>query len=200
MISRKRIVAVDDSNVVLKTLKNVMDNEGAVLHAFSTGARALEYLAQKDERPDLIILDIEMPIMSGYDILEQIKKTDHLKNVPVIFLTSNHEKEQVMKAVTGGVKDYVVKPTNKEILLKKLYALLKDPSVNSTEEGPENNSENSAEASTENNAESSAEASTENNLENSAEASTENNSENSTEASTENSTQDNEHNENKESV
>ena len=188
MISRKRIVAVDDSNVVLKTLKNVMDNEGAVLHEFSTGARALEYLAQKDEIPDLIILDIEMPIMSGYDILEQIKKTDHLKNVPVIFLTSNHEKEQVMKAVTGGVKDYVVKPINKEILLKKLYALLKDPSVNSTEEGTENNSENSAEASTENNSE------------NSTEASTENNSENSAEASTENSTQDNEHNENKESV
>ena len=123
---RKRIVAVDDSNVVLKTLKNVLDKDQYELHAFSAGTRALEYLEQKDKIPDLIILDIEMPFMSGYDVLERIKKMPHLRLVPVIFLTSNNQKKEVMKAVTDGVKDYVVKPIDKEVLLKKLYLLFED--------------------------------------------------------------------------
>ena len=121
---RKRIVAVDDSNVVLKTLGSVLDKEEYELHAFSTGARALEFLVQKEKKPDLIILDIEMPIMNGYDILKRIKKMTHLEFVPVIFLTSNAEKKQVMKAATGGVKDYVVKPIDKDILMRKLRSLL----------------------------------------------------------------------------
>lgn len=121
---KKRIVAVDDSNVVLKTLKNVLDKEEYELHLFSTGTRALEYLEQKDKIPDLIILDIEMPIMNGYDVLARIKKIPHLRHIPVIFLTSNNQKKEVMKAVTDGVKDYVVKPIDKEVLLKKLYLLL----------------------------------------------------------------------------
>ncbi|MCH5260074.1 MAG: response regulator [Lachnospiraceae bacterium] len=121
---KKRIVAVDDSNVVLKTLKNVLDSEGYEFHPFSTGTRALEYLEHREKIPDLIILDIEMPIMNGYDVLARIKKIPHLRHVPVIFLTSNNQKKQVVKAVTDGVRDYVVKPIDREVLLKKLYLLL----------------------------------------------------------------------------
>ena len=204
MIFRKRIVAVDDSNIVLKTLKNVLEEEGFEFHAFSTGTRILEYLTQKEEIPDLIILDIEMPIMSGYDILDQIKRIDHLNDVPVIFLTSNNKKEQVMKAVTGGIKDYVVKPINKEILLKKLYALLKDQLVDGEEESTEGSSENSTGESTESSTENSVEESTGNSSENSTEESTENSSESSagekTEDSSENSTENNEHDGDKETV
>ena len=123
MDSKKRIVAVDDSNVVLKMLKNALDKDEYELHPFSTGKRALEYLVQKDKIPDLIILDIEMPEMNGYDVLERIKKMDHLESVPVIFLTANNEKKQVLKAVTGGVKDYVVKPIDKDILTRKMNIL-----------------------------------------------------------------------------
>ena len=125
MGSQKRIVAVDDSNVVLKTLKNVLDKEYE-LHAFSSGTRALEYLEKKEKMPDLIILDIEMPIMNGYEVLKRIRKIPYLQRVPVIFLTSNNQKKEVMKAVTDGVKDYVVKPIDKEVLLKKLYSLLEN--------------------------------------------------------------------------
>ncbi|MCH5345379.1 MAG: response regulator [Acetatifactor sp.] len=125
MISKKRVVAVDDSNVVLKTLKNVLDKEEYEFHPFSTGTRAVEYLVQKDKIPDLIILDIEMPGMNGYEVLERIKKMKHLESVPVIFLTSDGEKKQVIKAVTGGIKDYVVKPIDKDILQEKIQTLLK---------------------------------------------------------------------------
>ena len=121
----KRIVAVDDSNVVLKTLKNVLDKEEYELHLFSNGSRALEYLEQKNNKiPDLIILDIEMPIMSGYDVLKRIKQILHLRAVPVLFLTSNNAKKEVVKAVSGGANDYMVKPIDKEVLLKKMHLLL----------------------------------------------------------------------------
>ena len=129
----KRIVAVDDSNVVLKMLQNVLNKEEYDMHPFSTGKRALQYLMQKDHIPDLIILDIDMPEMNGYEVLERIKKMDHLENVPVIFLTANSEKKQVIKAVTGGVKDYVVKPIDKEILMKKLRSLFNNQPAGDTE-------------------------------------------------------------------
>ena len=121
----KRIVAVDDCNIILKTLKNMLDKEAYDVHPFSSGRRALQFLMQKDQIPDLIILDIEMPEMNGYVMLERIKKMEHLENVPIIFLTANNEKKQVVKAVTGGANDYVVKPLDKDILMKKIRSLLK---------------------------------------------------------------------------
>ena len=134
MDSLKRIVAVDDSNVVLKMLKNVLDQDRYELHPFSTGKRALEYLVQKDKIPDLIILDIEMPEMNGYEVLDRIKKMDHLEGVPVIFLTANNEKKEVLKAVTGGVKDYVVKPIDKDILTRKMNILFNSKLAGNMEE------------------------------------------------------------------
>ena len=136
MDSKKRIVAVDDSNVVLKMIKNVLDKEYE-LHPFLTGKRALEYMVQKDKIPDLIILDIEMPEMNGYEVLERIKKMDHLEGVPVIFLTANNQKKQVIKAVTGGVKDYVVKPIDKDVLTKKIFWLLQDKPTDDMEDSEE---------------------------------------------------------------
>ena len=123
-MAKKRIVAVDDSNIILKTLKGMLDKEEYELHAFSTGSRALEYLVQRDKIPSLIILDIEMPEMNGYMVLNRIRQMSHLDRVPVIFLTSNGEKTQVIKAVSDGVKDYVVKPVDKEILMEKIQTLL----------------------------------------------------------------------------
>ena len=122
----KKIVAVDDCNVVLKILKGVLDKDLYELHAFSNGNRALQFLMQKDKKPDLIILDIEMPEMDGFAVLEQIKKMKHLEDVPVIFLTANNEKHQVIKAATDGIKDYVIKPIDKDILMKKIYLLLEN--------------------------------------------------------------------------
>ena len=144
----KKIVAVDDSNVVLKMIKNVLDKEEYDLHPFTTGKRALAYLVQKDRIPDLIILDIEMPEMNGYEVLERIKQMDHLKNVPVIFLTANNEKKHVIKALSGGVNDYVLKPIDKDILTRKMNSLLRDQPADGTESGEQAESGGQAESRT----------------------------------------------------
>lgn len=121
---KKRIVAVDDSAIVLKTLEKVLGTQYDV-HSFSGGARALQFL--KNRTPDLIILDIDMPEIDGYEMLRLIKEKDHLKDVPVIFLTSNNDKRYVVKAVAGGAKDYCVKPIDEEILLEKVRVQLGEP-------------------------------------------------------------------------
>lgn len=120
---KPKIVAVDDSAIVLKMLGKVL-NKKYELHPFSTGERALQFLKDEERKPDLIILDIDMPEMNGYEVLEEIKEIEHLDDVPVIFLTSNNDRNNVIKAVVGGAKDYVIKPIDEEILLNKIRNLL----------------------------------------------------------------------------
>lgn len=122
-LDKKKIVAVDDSGIVLKLLTKLL-GEKYDLHAFSGGTRALQFLKDKDRTPDLIILDIDMPEINGYEMLKMIKEKEHLKEVPVIFLTSNNDRDHVVRAVAGGAKDYVVKPIDEEILLDKVRAAL----------------------------------------------------------------------------
>lgn len=126
---KKKIVAVDDSGIILKMLIKVL-GEKYDLHAFSGGMRALQFL--KTKTPDLIILDIDMPEINGYEMLKMIKERDHLKDVPVIFLTSNNDKNHVIKAVAGGAKDYVVKPIDEDVLMEKVCTLIDASSKNKT--------------------------------------------------------------------
>lgn len=127
IFNKKSIVAVDDSVIVLKMLNKVL-GEKYDLHAFSGGKRALQFL--KDRSPNLIILDIDMPEIDGYEMLKMIKEKEHLRDVPVIFLTSNNDKNHVVKAVAGGAKDYVVKPIDEEILTEKVQAALEEAATN----------------------------------------------------------------------
>ncbi len=124
MTDKKSIVAVDDSGLILKVLEKLLSEEYAY-HAFSKGMRALKYL--KDEKkPDLIILDIDMPEINGYEMLEMIREKDELKEVPVLFLTSNNDKEHVIKAIKGGANDYTVKPIDEEVFMDKVRKLLNE--------------------------------------------------------------------------
>lgn len=125
LFDKKMIVAVDDSGIILKRLTKVL-GEDYDLHAFSVGKRALQFL--KDRTPDLIILDIDMPEINGYEMLKMLKEREHLQSVPVIFLTSNSDRNSVMRAVAGGADDYVVKPIDEEILMDKIHAALGDSS------------------------------------------------------------------------
>ena len=121
MIMGKKIVAVDDSTLVLRMLNKVFDKKHD-LHAFSDAKRALDFLEKKT--PDLLILDIDMPGVNGFDMLQMVKKMEHLKDMPVIFLTSNNDKSHVVKAVSSGANDYMIKPIDEEILLNKVEGLL----------------------------------------------------------------------------
>lgn len=124
MTHKKNIVAVDDSGIILKMLEKLLGEEYAYM-GFSKGMRALKYLKEA-RTPDLIILDIEMPIIDGYEMLEMIRKKEELKETPVLFLTSNNDKEHVVKARKAGANDYIVKPVDENVFMDKVRKLLKE--------------------------------------------------------------------------
>ncbi len=124
MTDKKSIVAVDDSGIILKMLEKLLSEEYAYI-GFSKGMRALKYLKEA-RTPDLIILDIDMPIIDGYEMLEMIRKKEELKDAPVLFLTSNKDKEHVVKAIQAGANDYIVKPIDEEVFMDKVRKLLKE--------------------------------------------------------------------------
>lgn len=122
MSNKKSIMAVDDSGIILKTLEKLLSGTYEY-HAFSKGMRALKYL-NEEATPDLIILDIEMPEIDGYKLLEMIRGNESLKQVPVLFLTSNNDKQHVVKAVSCGANDYAIKPIDEESFMGKVRNLL----------------------------------------------------------------------------
>lgn len=124
MSDKKCIIAVDDSGIILKMLEKLLVGKYEY-HAFSKGMRALKFL-KEESTPDLIILDIDMPEIDGYEMLEMIREKEELKQVPVLFLTSNKDKQHVMKAVSGGADDYAIKPIDEEAFMDKVHKLLKE--------------------------------------------------------------------------
>lgn len=126
MPAKKSIVAVDDSRIVLQTLEGIL-GDSYDFQGFLKGEKALEYIEMFP--PELIILDVEMPEMDGYEVLKEIMKKENLSNIPVIFLTSNNEREDVIKAATYGADDYVLKPVNRDVLIGKMEALLNRSSL-----------------------------------------------------------------------
>ena len=117
----KTILAVDDAPANLQILQGLL-SESYDIRLAKSGKMAL--LSLERSTPDLILLDIEMPEMSGFDVLDIINKNERLKKIPVIFLTAHATKEFVVDAIQRGAKDYVVKPFDPDILRSKIKKLL----------------------------------------------------------------------------
>ena len=116
--SRKRILAVDDTAIVLTRIADTLRNDYEVV-TVNSGARALKYLSQ--EKPDLILLDIQMPTKDGIETLREIRKMEECKDIPVIMLTGVEDKDVVMASAKLGVCDYILKPFQSEELLKRIH-------------------------------------------------------------------------------
>ena len=114
--SSKTILAVDDTALSLTLLKRCLEGEPCKLVCVNSSEGALQYLENND--PDLFILDIEMPVMNGYDLAKKIRKDGH--EAPIIFLTNYSAKEYVAKAIQAGASDFIVKPIFKEKLTEKI--------------------------------------------------------------------------------
>ena len=116
------ILIADDDREIVESIKEYLELQGFdTLFAFE-GIRALEQ-ARKN-RPNLIILDIQMPTGTGIRVLEDLAKLDTTKNIPVIVLTGLDDSKIEERARQLGVKEYMRKPCNLEVLTLKINFLL----------------------------------------------------------------------------
>ena len=122
---KKKILIIDDDGAMLRMMKTWLSVKYRVYMA-SSGKIALSFLAQNTV--DLILLDYEMPVMNGPDVLKEIRNTQNLKNLPVIFLTAKDDKESVMKVVSLKPEKYLLKSMSKE----KLTGAIDDFFISST--------------------------------------------------------------------
>ncbi|MDR1986228.1 MAG: response regulator [Treponema sp.] len=122
MREKQVILAIDDMSMNLRTIKVLLEKQFDVRLAKS-GQMALTIL--DSEKVALILLDIEMPGMSGFEFLEKMKDYPNAKDVPIIFISSHASPELIKHASKhGSVKDYIIKPITPEILEKKVWAAL----------------------------------------------------------------------------
>ncbi len=116
--NKTTILIVDDNPQNLKVLGMILRESGYVPVAAQSGPQALRYLQY--EKPDLILLDIMMPEMDGFEVCETLKKDKDSKDIPVIFLTAKAETEDLVRAFEIGGADYVTKPFNSVELLMRI--------------------------------------------------------------------------------
>ncbi|MDD3935605.1 two-component system response regulator [Rhodoferax sp.] len=117
------ILVVDDSSANLSLLFGLL-HESYTVKAVNHGAKALAMVSQ--DEPDLILLDIMMPDINGYEVCRQLKATPRTQHIPVIFLTSKNEVENEEMGMALGAVDYITRPISPEILLSRLRAHLVD--------------------------------------------------------------------------
>ena len=118
-----KILTVDDSKTIRMIVKKAFKPYNCELFEGENGVEGLAIAAK--EMPDLIILDITMPVMTGIEMLGKLKAESELKDIPVIMLTAESDKENVMQIVKMGVKDYIVKPFKGEQLIERAKNILK---------------------------------------------------------------------------
>lgn len=107
-----RLMIVDDTPDNLRLLSSMLREEGHDVRLFPNGRMALQ--AARQEAPDLVLLDVHMPGMNGFEVCEQLKDDEQLAPVPVIFLSAEHETESKLRAFRSGGVDYVTKPFHVE--------------------------------------------------------------------------------------
>ena len=117
----KTILAVDDMTDILSFINSALKNHYKVIGV--TGAeKALKVI--EIQKPDLFILDIDMPIMDGFELCRQIRATGNHSKTPIIFLTGNGSRDHITAAIMAGCNDFIVKPTSHETLLTKVNKFL----------------------------------------------------------------------------
>ena len=118
-IIKKKIFLVDDDEIHLTTAELFLKNEYEIYKAKS-GNEMFERLSSNEFVPDLILLDIIMPNMNGWEVFDKIRTTDALKNIPVVFLTSIVDEAEKKRAFKMGIADFVTKPFNMSDLKSRI--------------------------------------------------------------------------------
>lgn len=120
---QKRILVVDDAEDLVELLSYNLQRAGFLVRSASNGRAALEMIAK--ERPDLVVLDLMMPGMTGGEVLRRLRTEESTATLPVIILTAKAEESDQIVGLTLGADDYVTKPYSIQVLMARIDAVLR---------------------------------------------------------------------------
>ena len=116
------ILIVDDNTINLQVLGNLLKGKEFSVTLAQNGQQALEYIARR--HPDIVLLDVMMPEMDGFEVCERIKANETSRHIPVLFITALSDKEDIMRGFNVGGHDYITKPFFKEEVLARVRAVV----------------------------------------------------------------------------
>ncbi|MBQ2901488.1 MAG: response regulator [Agathobacter sp.] len=115
--TKKKILVVDDSGAMLRNVKGWLEDSYQVILA-NSGTMAIKYLSTN--RPDLVLLDYEMPVLNGKQVLEMIRSESEFSDIPVMFLTSKNDKESIQQVLSLKPEGYILKTTSPEQIVQMI--------------------------------------------------------------------------------
>jgi two-component system chemotaxis response regulator CheY len=119
-----RILSVDDSKATRKYIKGAIDILGFEFLEAADGKEGLELLEKENGDVDLILLDWNMPVMDGMEMLKRLQANDLFSDIPITVVTTEHERTKIIEAMDAGAKNYLIKPFSQEDLIGKIMESL----------------------------------------------------------------------------
>jgi two-component system alkaline phosphatase synthesis response regulator PhoP len=123
MAQKKRIILVEDEEDIAAFIKLQADISGYVLHVEVDGINGLKAIER--EKPDLVVLDIMLPGLNGFDVCRRMRSNPELKNVPIIIISAKSDELDVVLGLELGADDYVAKPFSPKVLFSRIKAVLR---------------------------------------------------------------------------
>jgi len=114
----KKVLVCDDSVTDLTKIKTIVEGAGYIAITAASGVEALS--RAKTEKPDIILLDVIMPEMDGFEACRKLRQDPETKQIPIIFVTSKNQKADRVWAQMQGAQDLISKPYNSEQIIEKL--------------------------------------------------------------------------------
>lgn len=121
---KMKILIAEDDKPIAQIVKNQLEKEGFHVGHYHDGKSALK--AAKKQNFNMAILDVKMPEMDGFNLLQKIRKLPHYKRVPVIILTAMGSKKDILQAIRLGANDFIVKPFSPKQLVTRVWSLMRN--------------------------------------------------------------------------
>jgi CheY-like chemotaxis protein len=117
-----KLLVCDDDDTLVALLESILSGAGYEVVTAEDGVQCLEKFHA--EKPDMLILDLDMPQKTGFEVIEQLSKEGALRDRPLLVLTGRERKEDVERAMTQGAKAFITKPFNGDTLLRMVAEIL----------------------------------------------------------------------------
>ncbi|MCP4359745.1 MAG: response regulator [Chloroflexi bacterium] len=118
-----KILIAEDDKDIRELIVITLQFNGFTVDSVEDGQAAVEHL-QKNPHYDIILMDVRMPRMTGYQACRALKEIETTKNIPVIFLSAKGQEQEIQTGIEAGASDYILKPFSPDDLVQKIYKVL----------------------------------------------------------------------------